>query len=293
MNKLRLSGSVLMILICLMTSCRPFTFTQIPFNYQNSLKSRGLQGNVRLVNGLKRKYIYNEAGNEVEQIWRDTSGVPKIINKHFYDKKGRLIKIERYRYNRIFQWTDIGFEKENEMSIMNYLNDSSFSSGSIILFDNERKPIEVKKYNPISGRSRGSTYKYDKFGNLVEVINSTRKVTFTINRRKRIVREDRYYPKRLSSKYEEKARTTRISTYNKHGFVIKIEQVFKNTLEYIRLYDKRGNNLRHTDYDDNGKITYVGSTKYTFDKNGNWIKRLYYENGIVSDTSYRKIEYFD
>lgn len=85
-------------------------------------------------------------------------------------------------------------------------------------------------------------------------------------------------------------------TESKYTGVEKFGNVEKDSLEDMRIfkYDEKGNKVEETFSGtfSNEPIKVNFTYKYEYDKTGNWIKRINYQDGVLGSITEREIEYY-
>ena len=102
------------------------------------------------------------------------------------------------------------------------------------------------------------------------------------------IEENRYYSDgrcryKYTYKYDEKGNIIEKNTYNSDG---------RLEYKYTYKYDEKGNKIEENSYDSDGRLDPKWTYKYEFDKQGNWINRIGFENAIPTLISEREYEYY-
>jgi hypothetical protein len=94
------------------------------------------------------------------------------------------------------------------------------------------------------------------------------------------------------------SQTSSLDYYDSLGRIVKVNNLMPGTNSILNhvvfTYDKWGNQISNTNYDNSGKIIglKLTSTFYDIDKNGNWRKVKGYQDGKLTYYCKRKIEYY-
>ena len=85
--------------------------------------------------------------------------------------------------------------------------------------------------------------------------------------------------------YEAEERFGQIEKGNR-----KRKDFWENDVQYK--YDEKGNKIEENRYESDGSLDNKWTYKYEFDKQGNWIKRIDFENKIAKFILEREYEYY-
>jgi len=220
---------------------------------------------------FKQTYKYDDKGNRIERIFLENNSLATRFSyreTYRYDDKGN--KTERYRYSL----------------------DDSIILKETYKYDEKRNMIEWNYYRSSEDSlTDRKTYKYDDNGNQIEY-NYTSFLDSSFN-------------KREVTKYDEKGNIIENITYNRDGNLVSTSVFIynnKGNLIETKLYSSNGGlDQRKTyHYDKVGNlvswISFDGFDKrkceYKFDKKGNWIKKIEFENGKLLSITEREIEYY-
>jgi hypothetical protein len=88
---------------------------------------------------------------------------------------------------------------------------------------------------------------------------------------------------RLTYKYDEKGNQIEKNSYESDGS-LDWRVTFK--------YDEKGNQIEKNSYESDGSLDTQWTYKYEFDEQGNWIKRVEFENEIPQFILIREYEYY-
>ena len=168
------------------------------------------------------------------------------------------------------------YDKDGNKTEWNRYNlDGSLDKKSTYKYDEKGNRIEKNSYNSdgsystVNNFDGKSTYKYDEKGNITE----------------RVLRSDSAQEKRkYTSKYDEKGNKIENNRYNSDGSL---------SFKYTSKYDEKGNKIENNEYNSDGSLDKKKTYEYEYDKQGNWIKRIEFTNGIPEYILERQYEYYD
>lgn len=82
---------------------------------------------------------------------------------------------------------------------------------------------------------------------------------------------------------------------DRFGNIEKGRRKRNNILEYDfqNKYDEKGNQIESNSYNSDGSLDSKWTYKYEFDKQGNWVKRIDFEDGIPKFLLEREYEYYN
>ncbi len=239
------------------------TFNTEGFKIQNSTHSAGGK------NSIKKVYEYNGKMQLIRQKeFKGTDTLPLLtedfkynkkgeISEHIYFKKGKKVSKTIFEYNELNVRTGKVF---NEKGIVSSVYSSLYNAEGKITddtrYDRDSESISYKIHNL-----------YDYAGNL----------TMT----------ETYYP--VGNNFS-------ISKKNTEGNEIELRKYTDGLIvsSCFYSYDERGNqtDVRCDIYDNLLKRTINSSIKYEFDKEGNWIKKVRFQEGIISYVTERTFVYY-
>ncbi len=250
------------------------SFTSTPYVVNEKLEKEKVNGMF-----FNYQYIFDKKGNKKEDRHFKPDGSLLWKNTYKYDDKGRLIeKIdgfwkngkETYKYdeNRLIERKK-GYDKWLITYKPNERIEKSYNNTRVYKYDENKNKIEETQYNLQKEIERKKVYTYDEKGN---------KTSYT-----------RYS---LYGYFYEKY----VYRYNKKGLKIE-EDYYKKEGELVSTrkfeYDKYGNEVMIKRYLPNGDLDEVERYEYKYDKNKNWISRIYYKNDKPIEIVERKFEYFE
>ena len=221
--------------------------------------------------GTDHQIKYDEKGNEIEYNRYNSDGSLDYKFTYKYDEKGN--KIEENSYNSdgslARKWTYKYDEKGNIIEGNEYYSDGSLDSKNTYKYDEKGNKLEGNSYNSEGSLDSKNTYKYDEKGNKLEG-NS--------------YNSEGSLDSKWTYKYDEKGNEIEGNGYNSDGSL---------EFKYTAKYDEKGNKTQVNDYNSDGSLNSKKTYKYQFDKQGNWIKRIEFTNGIPEYILERQYEYYD
>jgi len=281
----------------------------------NDLSEFNLKGKVKSI----REYTYENIDN-VGDIQNNKPNGKFVL---CYNIKGNLTKRDSYHsdgrlvVNHIYKYDNDGFLIER---IVFTLGEMDF--GYTFKYDDKGNEIESTSYNSDGNLDYTIIFKYDINGNLVEKIryNSNgkfeekSKYTYDDKDIKMdgiwiMYNSDGGIELKTVYKYDDRGNEIEINLYQTDGSITeKHKQNFDdngNIIESISFYpngniyskdtyefDNNGNQIEMNSYNSNSENVKNDTTEYEYDENENWIKKIDYENKIVSTIYIREIEYY-
>lgn len=217
---------------------------------------------------------YDEKGNPIEYTYKGWS-IHKWKLK--WDDKGRVIEESVFdtdgnlKYKRTFKYDNNGnnIEREDQTAYTHDTNRFMYSK-YVYKYDNKNNKIGwYREDNIDSSLSPMETYKYDDNGNILE------EKSFSDGVLSAIIKYD----------YDNNGNLIEVKTNS-----LDRDYSSKATINY----DEKGNEIERveTGVIDKEPIKIKNTYKYEFDKNGNWIKKIEYEDGIAEMITKREIEYY-
>jgi len=213
-------------------------------------------------------YIFNKRGNKL--IQKEYGGLLSSYESEYtfkYNRKGNIIKCNGLvdsdflrvpnKFYKIFKYdNNNNIISEGEYTKYNH----KLSNKYIYKYDNNNNLIEKNYYKSDGSLENKSKYKYNDKGQEIE---------------------ENYYKSdgNLQEKY--------ISKYNDEGYIIQ-KNTYKpdGSLSHAGTYkyDNRWNMINDSIF----SYTY----KYEYDKNGNWISKIEFDNNVKKHIIIRELEYF-
>lgn len=230
------------------------------------------------------KVVYNEDGNKIEESsfyyvakyeYFDNS---KLSKTRMYESDGTLNTVLVYNYNG------------DTVTIENcYVEKNKYSGKRIWKYDRKGNLIELENYSSKNILKGKSIYKYDINDNQTEFSNydadgnlTYKSNTDTYDENKNIIESISYDENssilsktNTKYKYDNKGNILESNSYNNEGS-LEEKIVFK--------YDNEGNMIEFTNDNE--------TTKYIYDKKGNWIKCITFIDNLPEKLIEREIEYY-
>lgn len=239
---------------------------------------------------------YNDKGKITSYAQYNKFGILEDNDTYFYDIKGHLIKVRYEEYGKL-------------------------KSISIIKYDNSGSLLEVLSLTGDSIKTHRTTYKKSPDGKLIEksCVNTTADtlvyktvdeldangntlVTKVYNKENNLVRiwRSQYDQMNNTTIYEEFDANDKLISKVTYDYSYYPDKTIKTDIIYTNgvitgkdFFDVYGNSTKAIAYsgDKSNDITSKDVYKYEYDPKGNWTKKVEYENGEVSTSEVRKIEY--
>ena len=173
---------------------------------------------------------------------------------------------------KVLSYSEFSYEAENRFgNIEKGERNRQFSIeyDHQIKYDEKGNEIEYNGYNSDGSLDFKYTYKYDEKRNKIEE-NS--------------YHSDGSLARKWTYKYNEKGNKIEGNEYNSDGSL---------DSKWTNKYDEKGNEIEYNGYNSDGSLNSKKTYKYQFDKQGNWIKRIEFTNGIPEYILERQYEYYD
>lgn len=241
---------------------------------KTDLQKENLRGNVLSVREIAYEVTYNEQGQMVNGEIEDNTALNSLIifNKQGYITENIFYDIENKEESRvkITHFTTQGARQEAVWE-----EKGGVSTKATFQYD-EKGNLSEEILHHKEGNHH-SKYKYDEKGNLI-------KINFTI----KSLESDFIFE--YLFKYNKKNQVIEEISYNKDKQMIS---------KILKKYNKQGDYIKKTELfpDENSKkkeklskVTH--SYQYTYDKNGNWIKKIEYQGKEPIQIYEREIKYF-
>ena len=217
----------------------------------------------------KRFYKYDVRGNCEESSTRDSSDNlwHRVIN--IRDSNDRLIQVNWLAPDGSIKAKDyFKYEKENRIEkLWCYADDSAYAK-EVYKYNDDNVLEEMITYNADGSLKSKSVYFYDE-SEQEEVVDV-------------FVGNDSLQSKFIN-KYDDKENLIGYSKYNSAGVLDSRDS---------NKYDDKGNVIVWIWFNSDGSIHMKEIYKYEFDKIGNWLKKVTYENGKPKKMIVRKITYY-
>ena len=274
---------------------------------------------------LKTTFVYNDKGVLVEENLFDLDNNHKLIKNYIYDKTNKLID-ENWFYpingetgNLSSQRSVDLMKRTNEYKCLydgvgNKISESRYSyhSDSVvetrsdyyydthgILYYSWNLKIFKSFHNFLKSRT---IYEYDNHGNVIDFVKETFNHSGGLQSRYRYVKD---YDTLGNLIKKEKYNSNEILEfrytyeYDKNSKLISkthLSPEFDGQSKTIFKYDRKGNltidDRRYIYLKENRSIVKI-TYKYTYDRYGNWIKRIKFIDHVPDLITERKIEYYE
>jgi hypothetical protein len=224
----------------------------------------------------KEDFKYDAKGNLTEKDWYNSDGGVEFKEIFKYDEKGNNVE-------EIYHILDTTHINKNSLDAMRPAEEDYYSAHQahnniyeeanydIYKYDEKGNMIEDDSYNLHDTLTCRKLYKYDEKGNLTDKEDGTL-----------------YHDKDLNYKEHFK--------YDKNGNYVEIDEFNSDGGLYskeIMNYDKWGNCIEFNSYKPDGSLDITYKWKYEYDKHGNWIKMIHWDEEIPDCIVFRQITYWD
>lgn len=219
----------------------------------------------------RRMYKHDENGNLIEDISYNSNEEPIIKTVFIYDESGNLVEKNGYGYflsidgTLAHQWTYKYDEKGNQIEVLNVFEKSRWT----YKYDEKGNVLEYNMHKANGSLGIKEKSKYDKMGNKIE---------------NNVYSSDGSLRSKYSYKYDKRGNEIEESVYHSDGS-LKEKETYK--------YDEKGNVIEESWYNSNDILVANWKYQYDFDKKGNWIKRISFEDGKPTDIREREYEYYE
>lgn len=238
---------------------------------------------------------YDNEGNLIEREFYDSNEMGyKTIDKYY---RGKKVEETRITPEGIIveQWTNKYDDKGNEIENSYLKSDGTVETRKLSFkYDKNDNLISGVHYKPDGSLFERLTFKYDKRGNRIQ--QKTYKSdgsleaiwTYKYDVSNNVI-EDNYYPKgilgsKTTYKFYNKIKKTEIIYYDTIG-------KFSGRIQIIN--DTKGNEIERSEFDSKDNCYDQSISKYTYDKQGNWIKVIKFKDQKLIHIDERTIEYYD
>ncbi len=219
--------------------------------------------------------------------------------EYLFDNNGNKIEESLYfddgslRYKVIYKYDNNGNKIEENL----YFDDGNLDTKLINLYDNKGNMIEANVYTPYGSLEDKYTFKYDEMRNRIEekqYCSDDRlriKRTYKYDNKGNMIEEkwqdfDSFKTKKYVYKYDNKGNIIEKYRYASDGSLDR-----KSSYKY----DNNGNMIKMKDsyHNDNAMLENKYTFEYYYDEQGNWTRRIQFENSIPKYILVREIKYFD
>jgi len=239
-------------------------------------------------------YKYDNSGNEVEEH-RVFNGIGSETFRRLYDQNNNLIEQVYLSDGRLQTKTSYGYKYDEFSNIFErFIKSNDGSSKDTYKYDEHMRVKEHKSYDGQNNFRLHYSYSYNNNGDVIEenFYDSEGGLKHKIineydqnNNLLRIIKIDSLENKMVKEAIE----------YNDLGNKI-FHKYFSDNGELIKLlsfqYNDVGQNVGQKEYGFTSDSTIKKSYKYEYDNQGNWIRRLVYQNDKIQSIQERKIKYY-
>ena len=197
--------------------------------------------------------------SELESMWiykYNEKGYNNETNR--YDPDGGLITKRIYKYD----------ENGNMIEKIMYRADGSLRDKYVYKYDKNGNRIEKSEYNSDEELKRKYIYKYDEKGNRIE---------------KSKYKSDGNLRYKYIYKYDEEGNSIETSKYKSNESL---------DFKFTNKFDENGNKIESNKFNSEGSLKSEWNYEYQYDEQGNWIKKVGFENGTPTYIREREFEYY-
>ena len=264
-----------------------------------SFKLKRLHGKTQSELTGKNKYIYNDAGNKINEFTYNADGTldtrsvlnynsdslleqedgynadgsPGFTNIYKYDSRGNLESISLYDGSAVmFLKTICRYDAaRNETEEINYVQEVEKNKTRDVVLNktvwqrDEKGNITKEQYLEGGVVLRATSFIYDTKGNIIE--RSKTENGFTL---------------KTTYKFDNKDRQVEETQYDAHGNV---------AMRITTAYDDKGDDVEENYYEKGTRLQMHTVFQYTYDKQGNWIRKMELDNNRPAALTDREIEY--
>jgi YD repeat-containing protein len=256
-----------------------------------------------IFNNNNRYILFNDKGYITDNVVFDKENIPEEKSIYFYNNMNKIIRILFFKYdtNEISNYKFSGKHeynyKNDDIQIIRYNQDSIPIGVFVKIFDNNRKLTSHHAFDSIGSEVFRNVFEYDDKGNQTYEIriyfdnNYRTELISEYNTDAKLIKEQIYLNNRLQN--------SKSFNYDESGYLIEKHLHEGSTRKkWTFKYDDKGNVIEETEYKVAlislfNTITTTDNYEYKYDKNGNWIKKVYFENGIPKSIVERKIDYYN
>lgn len=222
--------------------------------------------------GFDFKIRFNQKGNIIEK------------NEYFYALNRNLGSVIKYKYG----------QEGNKIEEEIYGSDGNLNFKTTYKYNQKENIIEENTYNSNGTLYFRKTYKYDQKENMIEeyttyVSNSTLNShkTYKYDEKGRVIDEK-------TNASNSTLNSSKTYKYDQMGNMIE-ENYTEANLNYkvTYQYDQKGNQNEKNLYHKYDFLNYKQTYQIVYDKQGNWTKKIIFENKIPKLILEREYEYYD
>jgi hypothetical protein len=259
-------------------------FSFIGFSQQNNLnlKSENLKGNVQSYQN--KTFLISKTSGLLEQRYNE---------KRSFNSNGLLTSIENYGDDtQLDSKETFTYEHAKLSEHTVYGSSGNINKTTKYEYDEAGNLVTQKKYNKSDKLQYQTTFLYNNKGiltakhKLIPSINYTMKQHYKYNDLEQLIE---------ISKIARVGTTKETFEYNTIGLLSKKSEYnamgeMYSFINYV--YNKQQDKIELKKYDIDGTLTYFENYEYTYDNNGNWIKRTSFEKGVKVSSEKREFTYY-
>ena len=220
-------------------------------------------------------FTYDNNGLLTQEDSYNPDGSTGFTNVYKYDKRGNMISVKLYdTYGSLFLRTSSEYDaNDNETKEINYTQSVEKDKHKDVIlnkttwrYDEKGNMVEEEYYEGDSTITKETTYKYDDNGNKIVQNKSEGNMS-------------------LKSTYK----------YNSLGIPVEEIQFDANgvfAVKIIYAYDEKGNEIEESYYDKDNSLQNHTVFQISYDKNGNWVRKLELDNDRPTILFVREIAYY-
>ncbi len=238
-------------------------FMQPEKELKNDLQKDNIKGAVKSITEIAHKATYGDSGKPVK-------GDFEYIYTTSYNSKGEITeKASLAKDKTLLSKSSCKFDKKGVKTEMDNLNaDGTPDSKETYKYDAKDNVIEADEFQNDGKQTEKFTWKYDDKGNDIEMKDYNEKDSLILS---------------YKYTYDAQSYNTKIEGFNGTGGLISTTTMTN---------DANGNYTYWKAHYVSITIDYEYTYQYTYDKTGNWIKRLKFQNGYEIEIVQREIAYF-
>ena len=230
----------------------------------------------------KHLYKYDEQGRLIEEPWGD------FQRKISYDALGNATEVYYYNKKGALEWRNVWVNDPhgNVIEEVRYTASGELIGKETAAYDAQHRKILGEEFTADGQRTERTTYKYNKLGLLTDRIL----IVYADDNPDEITM--RMVQKCL---YDDKGRLLENSFVDTANLNDEMGANYLNEYHYNeaglmvqkRIYDIQGDLPK-----DQRPTRPTAREEYTYDSTGNWVKKVTYENGNITEIETREIIYY-
>jgi len=210
---------------------------------------------------------------------------------YFYDKRNNRIKSKYYEDGESISERSYIYD-ENNLVIETIATSQHYHTyiKRTFKYDSNDNVIEESKFNSSGVITEKVLNKYNNYGDVIEEV--LYKDGVKVSSFKRDSTGNEIERVKYNSNGNVKDQTDWV--YNHYGLLAEKILILGENIRtrVVYFYDKKGILIKVLVYDINNKLIRKSKTTYKHDKNGNWIKKVEFSNGVPVKIVERSIEYY-